>query len=44
MPELSGFPSAETQFDRDAKVVGGLDEVLALAEGPCTDLIVMSHA
>ena len=43
MPELSGFPSAEIQFDRDAKVVGGLDEVLALAEGPCTDLIVMSH-
>ena len=43
MPELSGFPSAEIEFDRDAKVVGGLDEVLALAKGPCTDLIVMSH-
>jgi hypothetical protein len=43
MPELSGFPSAEIQFDRDARVVGGLDGVLALADGPCTDLIVMSH-
>jgi hypothetical protein len=43
MPELSGFPYAEIQFDRDAKVVGSLDEVLALANGPSTDLIVMSH-
>jgi hypothetical protein len=43
MPELSEFPYAELQFDRDAKVVAGLDEVLALANGPCTDLIVMSH-
>lgn len=43
MSELSGFPSAEIEFDRDAKVVGGLDEVLALANGPCTDVIVMSH-
>ena len=43
MSELSGFPSAEIEFDRDAKVIGGLDEVLALAAGPCTDLIVMSH-
>jgi len=43
MPELSDFPSAEVQFDRDAKVVGSLDQVFALANGPCTDLIVMSH-
>jgi predicted alpha/beta hydrolase family esterase len=43
MPELSAFPFAEIQFDRDAKVVGGFDEVLALAESSCTDLIVMSH-
>jgi pimeloyl-ACP methyl ester carboxylesterase len=43
MGELSGFPFAEVQFDRDAKVVGGLDEAFALADGPCTDLIVMSH-
>ena len=43
MPELSEFPSAEMQFDRDAKIVGNIDEVLDVANGPCTDLIVMSH-
>jgi hypothetical protein len=43
MPELSEFPSAEMQFDRDAKIVGNIDEVLNLANGPVTDLIVMSH-
>ncbi len=43
MGELSGFPFAEVQFDRDAKVVGGLDEAFALADGSCTDLIVMAH-
>jgi hypothetical protein len=43
MPELSEFPSAELEFDRNAKVVGGLDELLRLANGPYTDLIVMSH-
>ena len=43
MPELSGFPFAEVEFDRDAKVVGGHDEALALAEGSCTDLIVMAQ-
>ena len=43
MPELSEFPSAEWEFDRNAKVVGGLDELLRLANGPYTDLIVMAH-
>ncbi len=43
MSELSGFPSAEIEFDRDAKVIGGLDEVLALAKGEFTDVIFMSH-
>ena len=40
MPEIS---SAEMQFDKDARVVGNVDAVLALANGPCTDLIVASH-
>ncbi len=40
MPEI---PSAEMQFDKDARVVGNVDAVLALANGPCTDLIVASH-
>ena len=39
MPEI---PSAEMQFDKDARVVGNVDAVLALANGPCTDLIVAS--
>jgi hypothetical protein len=43
MAELSGFASAEMEFDRNAKVVGSLDEVARVANGPCTDLIVMSH-
>jgi hypothetical protein len=43
MPDLSQFPSAEMEFDRDAKPVSGVDEVLDLANGDCTDLIVMSH-
>ena len=40
MPEI---PSAEMQYDKDARVVGNVDAVLALANGPCTDLIVASH-
>jgi pimeloyl-ACP methyl ester carboxylesterase len=43
MPELSQFPSAEMQFDRDGNIVGSIEGVLDVAKRPCTDLIVMSH-
>jgi pimeloyl-ACP methyl ester carboxylesterase len=43
MPDSSGFPSADVQFDRDAHVVGSADAVRQLANGPCTDLVVMAH-
>jgi len=42
--ELSGFPTAELEFNRDAGVVGTVDAVLALAADPATtDLLVLSH-
>ncbi|MDR7166799.1 hypothetical protein J2W56_000517 [Nocardia kruczakiae] len=44
MTELSGFPSAEVQFDRDAGVVGGTEGLLRLVTDPTvTDLMVVSH-
>ncbi|MBF4995899.1 hypothetical protein IRT45_01875 [Nocardia sp. BSTN01] len=44
MNDLSGFPSAEVQFDRDAGVVGSTDNLLGLATDPAvTDLMVVSH-
>lgn len=44
MADLSGFPSAEVQFDRDARVVGSVTDALQLAgtQG-LTDLVVVSH-
>jgi hypothetical protein len=42
--ELSGFPAAELEFNRDAGLAGTADAVLALATDPATtDLLVLSH-
>lgn len=42
--DLSGFPSAEVEFDRNAQLVGTADGVRALAADPAiTDLLVLSH-
>jgi hypothetical protein len=44
MPDLSGFPSAEIQYDKDGKLVGTDQAVLALAADPTvTDLVVLAH-
>lgn len=44
MFDPAGFPAAEVQFDKDARVVGSTQDVLNLAaDGGITDLIVMSH-
>lgn len=44
MADLSGFPTAEVQFDRDANIVGSADDVLRLAADPTiSDLLVLSH-
>jgi hypothetical protein len=44
MFDPAGFPAAEMQFDKDAKVVGTTDDVVSLAtDKAITDLIVMSH-
>jgi hypothetical protein len=42
--DLSGFPAAELEFNRDAGLVGTTDAVTALATDPATtDLLVLSH-
>ncbi len=42
--DLSGFPTAEAEFDRGGQTVGGTDTVRALAADPAiTDLLVLSH-
>ena len=44
MADLHGFPSAEVQFNREAGVVGSIDDVLDVASDPTiTDLMVFSH-
>jgi hypothetical protein len=44
MADLSGFPSAEIQYDKTGNVSGTDQDVLALAADPTlTDLIILTH-
>lgn len=44
METIAGFPFQGVKFDRNAKVTGGLTDLLQhLAQNPVTDLIVMCH-
>lgn len=44
MAQLSGFPSAEVRFDKDANAIDGADDMRALAaDQTITDLLVLSH-